>query len=197
VHESTDLAACDRSETLAIPVTTIERTLIDLGAVVHRHKVEQAFDDALRRHLTTPEAVRDRFVQVARRGRRGVGVLRPLLEQRLEGSEQPTGEFERRVGRLLVRAGVRPPTFEYVVRTPSGAFVARVDLAYPDLRIAIECDSDRWHSGRHRRQADLDRQNRLVLAGWTILRFTWEDLVDRPELIIERVEAAIAALTTR
>lgn len=192
VHESTDLGACDRSERSAIPTTSIERTLIDLGAVVHRHKVEQAFDDALRRQLTTSEAVRDRFIQVARRGRRGVGVLRPLLEKRLGDSQPPTGEFERRVGRLLVRAGLRTPTFEHVVCTPSGVFVARVDLAYPDLRIAIECDSDQWRSGRQRRQADLDRQNRLVLAGWTILRFTWEDLIHRPEIIIGRVTAAFA-----
>lgn len=193
VHESTDLEACDHSERLAIPVTTIERTLIDLGAVVHRHKVEQAFDDALQRHLTTPEAVRDRFVHLARRGRRGVGVLRPLLEKRLGRSEPPSGEFERRVARLLVRAGVRAPRFEHVVITANGVFVARVDLAYPDLRIAIECDGHQWHSGRQCRQADLDRQNRLVLAGWTILRFTWEDLVERPDLIIERVRAALAA----
>ncbi len=193
VHESTDLTDVDRVERSAIPVTTIERTLIDLGAVVHRYKVEQAFDDALQRHLTTAEAVRDRFVQVARRGRRGVGVIRPLLEKRLGSTEPATGEFERRVGRLLVRAGVRPPTFEYTVRTAAGVFVGRVDLAYPDLRIAIECDSDQWRSGRQRRQADLGRQNRLVLAGWTILRFTWEDLVQHPETIIEQVEAALAA----
>lgn len=61
VHESTDLREAHRTKRCGIPVTTIERTLIDLGAVVPRIKVEQAFDEALRQGLTTPEAVRDRF----------------------------------------------------------------------------------------------------------------------------------------
>lgn len=193
VHESTDLREAHRTQRCGIPVTTIERTLIDLGAVVPRIKVEQAFDEALRQGLTTPEAVRDRFLQLARRGRRGVGVLRPLLERRLGTSGPRPGEFERRVGRLLVNAGVPEPVFEHIIRTLGGAFVARVDLAYPPLRLAIECDSDRWHSGRARRQADLDRQNRLVLAGWTILRFTWDDLIDQPHLIVAQVRSALAA----
>lgn len=193
VHESTDLGDVDRTERDAIPITTIERTLIDLGAVVHRHKVEQAFDDALQRRLTTPEQVRDRFIQVSRRGRRGVGVLRPLLERRLGTSGLRPSEFGRRVARLLEAAGLMPPELEHVVCDAAGAFVAQVDLAYVPARLAIECDGDHWHSGRQRRQADLDRQNRLVLAGWTILRFTWEDLVQRPHVIVERVTAALAA----
>ncbi|CAN5695786.1 type IV toxin-antitoxin system AbiEi family antitoxin domain-containing protein [soil metagenome] len=193
VHESTDLADGDRVERSAIPVTSIERTLIDLGAVVHRHKVEQALDDALQRRLTTPEQVRDRFVQLARRGRRGVGVLRPLLERRLGTSGLRPSEFGRRVARLLEGAGLAPPELEHVVHDAAGVFVAQVDLAYVLAQVAIECDGDQWHSGRQRRQGDLDRQNRLVLAGWTILRFTWEDLVQRPHMIVARVRAALAA----
>lgn len=193
VHESTDLRDVHRTERFGIPVTSIERTLIDLGAVVPRTRVEQAFDDALQRGLTTPEQVRDRFLQLARRGRRGIGVLRPLLERRLGTSGPRPGEFERRVYRLLCDAGVPEPVLEHIVLTPGGSFLARVDLAYPALRIAIECDSDRWHSGRQRRQADLERQNRLVLAGWTILRFTWDDLIDQPHLIVAQVRMALAA----
>ena len=196
VHESLDIKDGDVTERMAIPVTTVARTIIDLGAVVPAHRVEQAFDDALRRGLTTPEEVRERFEQVARRGRRGVGILRPLLEARLGADGPSPGEFERRTGRLLVEAGLTPPEYEHEVCTPEGLFVARVDLAYPLLLIAIECDSDQWHSGRQRRQADLDRQNRLVLAGWTVLRFTWDDVVKRPELVVARVRAALQAAST-
>ena len=78
-------------------------------------------------------------------------------------------------------------------RTPGGVLIARVDLALPWARIAIECDSETWHSGRQRRQGDLERQNRLVLAGWTVLRFTWDDLVHRPDVIVRHVAAALAA----
>ena len=193
VHESTDLDDVDRTELSSIPVTTIERTLIDLGAVVPWQRVEQAFDDALRRRLTTPERVLDRFLQVARRGRRGVGALRPLLDARVGTTSRRPGEFERRVWRLIADAGVAEAVCEHEVRTSGGALIARVDLALPWARIAIECDSVAWHSGRQRRQADLDRQNRLVLAGWTMLRFTWDDLVHRPDVVVRHVAAALSA----
>jgi hypothetical protein len=195
VHESTDLADSHRYERRGIPVTTVERTLIDLGAVVPSIKVEQAFDDALQRGLTTPELVLDRFLTVARRGRRGVGVIRPLLERRLGTSGFRPGEFERRVARLLVAGGIPEPTFEHEIRLPSGLFVARVDLAYPPALLAIECDSDKWRSGRQRRQADLERQNRLILAGWTILRFTWDHLIDEPHLVQAQVRKALQLAT--
>ncbi|MGI9118817.1 MAG: type IV toxin-antitoxin system AbiEi family antitoxin domain-containing protein [Acidimicrobiales bacterium] len=138
VHESGDLSAEDRAEQAGVPVTAIERTLIDLGASAPRRRVEQAFDDALRRGLTTPELVRDRFVEVARRGRRGIGVLRPMSELRLGTTGPRPGEFERRMWRLLVDAGVAEPVLEYEVRLASGLFVARIDLAYPQLRFALE-----------------------------------------------------------
>lgn len=93
--------------------------------------------------------------------------------------------------RLLVSAVVAEPDFEHEVRLTSGLFVARVDLAYLRLRIAIDCDSEAWHSGRQRRQAELARQNRLVLAGWTVLRFTWDDLVGRPAHIVEQVRQTL------
>jgi very-short-patch-repair endonuclease len=95
------------------------------------------------------------------------------------------------VARLLVAAGLPEPTFEHVIRLASGLFVARVDLAYPPALLAIECDSDKWRSGRQRRQADLERQNRLIIAGWTLLRFTWDHLVNQPHLVVAQVRGAL------
>lgn len=95
------------------------------------------------------------------------------------------------MARLLVASGAPEPVFEYEIRLPSGLFVARVDLAYPPALLAIECDSDKWRSGRQRRQADFERQNRLILAGWTILRFTWDHLVDEPFLVTAQVRDAL------
>ena len=57
--------------------------------------------------------------------------------------------------------------------------------------LAIECDSDKWRSGRQRRQADFERQNRLILAGWTLLRFTWDHLADEPHLVLAQVASAL------
>lgn len=194
VHESLDIRPDDWAERDGIPCESVERLLCGLGAVVPATMVEQAFDDALNRHLTTAEAVRDRFVLLARRGRRGCGVLRPLLERRLGTVGPRPGEFARRFLRILDGAGLPMPVLEHEVRAGHGAFLGRVDGAYPDRRIAVELDSERWHSGRQRRQHDLARQNGLVLERWLVLRFTWEDVVGRPEYVAATVRSAVCHL---
>jgi very-short-patch-repair endonuclease len=89
------------------------------------------------------------------------------------------------------RAGLPRPASQYEVST-RGQFVARVDFAYPDSRLAIEIDGDRWHSGRTARQRDNTRQNRLVAAGWVPLRFSWSDINDRSAFVVEQLRAALA-----
>ncbi|HEY6423682.1 MAG TPA: DUF559 domain-containing protein [Pseudonocardiaceae bacterium] len=76
---------------------------------------------------------------------------------------------------LLVLAGI-----EYWV---DGAFVAR--------RLAVEVDGWAWHSDVDRFAQDRRRQNALVIAGWTVLRFTWHDLVSRPQTVVAQIRAAL------
>ena len=71
--------------------------------------------------------------------------------------------------------------------------VARVDLAYPGRRIAVALDGFSWHSSRTAFVSDRNRQNRLVLLGWTVLRFTWADVVDNPESVVALLSQALAA----
>ncbi len=66
-------------------------------------------------------------------------------------------------------------------------FVARVDFAYPDLRIAIEYDG-LWHGGRRAFLDDRRRLNRLVAAGWIVVHVTLEDM-HRPERLAARIRA--------
>jgi very-short-patch-repair endonuclease len=67
------------------------------------------------------------------------------------------------------------------------------DLALPAARIAIEVDGWAWHSDVERFRHDRRRQNALVLARWTVLRFTWDDLTRRPDTAISQIQAALAA----
>jgi very-short-patch-repair endonuclease len=73
-----------------------------------------------------------------------------------------------------------------------GRFVAEVDLAYPQWWIAIECDGPS-HLEEEVHERDLPRQNDLVLQGWTVLRFSWRRVRDRPASVIREVRAAIDA----
>ena len=66
--------------------------------------------------------------------------------------------------------------------------MAEVDLAYPELRIAIEIDG-KVHLQPEVRERDLPRQNDLVLLGWTVLRFTWTRYTTRPASVVAEVRA--------
>lgn len=73
-----------------------------------------------------------------------------------------------------------------------GREIARVDLAYPEHRIAVEYDSDRWHTGVGRRHRDAACRNRLRGLGWTVIEVTPPQLRD-PAGLVAVVEAVLAA----
>jgi very-short-patch-repair endonuclease len=71
----------------------------------------------------------------------------------------------------------------------AGRFIARIDFAYPDSRIAIEAKSYRWHSGRSDWARDEDRLRNLRDIGWRVIEVTDEDISRRgPQLEAEIAE---------
>ncbi|MGH3714486.1 MAG: endonuclease domain-containing protein [Micromonosporaceae bacterium] len=69
--------------------------------------------------------------------------------------------------------------------------IATVDVAFVASRVAVEIDGWAYHSDPARFQADRRRQNRLVSAGWTVLRFTWHDLTTRPDEVIHTLRSVL------
>jgi very-short-patch-repair endonuclease/predicted transcriptional regulator of viral defense system len=195
IHRSQDLAAHHVTKRAGIPVTTPMRTLVDLGAVGERGRRDGAVADALERALIarvcSVVAIERTLDDVARRGRSGAGVIRRVLDERALGQARPDGLLEARMARLLREHGLPAPRFQYRVRGPAGRLLARVDFAYPAERVALEVDGFEVHSSPKALQADLERQNRLVAAGWTVLRFTWLDVVRRPEFVVAQVGAVL------
>jgi very-short-patch-repair endonuclease len=70
--------------------------------------------------------------------------------------------------------------------------IAELDFAHLGLRIAIEVDGRAFHSDRHAFEHDRWRQNALMVGGWLVLRFTWEQLSERPSEVIALIRAAVA-----
>jgi very-short-patch-repair endonuclease len=62
---------------------------------------------------------------------------------------------------------------------------ARPDLVDVEKRLVIECESFEWHGGRQGFRKDVRRYTLLVADGWTVLRFTWEDVMFRPKWVRE------------
>jgi very-short-patch-repair endonuclease len=168
-----------------VPVTQPARSLVDLGAVATEQQVDDALTQALVRRLVTVDGVRRALDAVARKGRAGVGPLRESLNYR--DPRHPDGQLEPRMQRLLRRHGLPPAAFQHEALPRT-----RVDFAYPARRLAIEVDGYGPHAGRAAFQRDRTRQNRLVAAGWTVLRYTWVDVVKRPAYVAGQIGAMTA-----
>jgi very-short-patch-repair endonuclease len=102
-------------------------------------------------------------------------VLRNLLRSRDPLAGIPESAMETQLKRLLRKHQLPTPAFQYVIRR-QGRFVARVDAAYPELRIAIEFDSYEHHTGKLALVRDNDRRNELATVGWRTVTFTAADL---------------------
>jgi hypothetical protein len=196
VHESKVLAQDDIITRDHIPVMRIEDTLLGLAAVLLPSAVEIALDRALQRKLTTSARLDEFLRRKGARGRNGIGVLRSLLEAHDPLAGLPESAMETLLKRLLRRSGLPTPVFQYVIRH-AGRFVARVDAAYPELRIAIEFDSYEHHTGKRAIVRDNDRRNRLKRIRWQTVTFTAADLQrdggDAIEALIVARRDALAA----
>lgn len=189
VHESLDIVEDDLTRLRGIRLTTPVRTVVDLGASAH-WLVESALDAGLRRRMYSLGDVASFVGRVAKRGRRGVGVIRPLIEQRLLWNGITESELED----LLRRAwGDRQPqpTPQHVIRSPDGVFVCRADFAFVEHRVRIELDSEAFHMDRPTFRKDRRVQNETELLGWRTLRYTWWDLMTRPFAVVTEIEAAV------
>jgi very-short-patch-repair endonuclease len=192
VRESTDLASGDVSRRRGIRVTTPTRTLVDLGASVSPATLEVALDDALRRRLTSVPMLRQSVQRLARRGRSGPASLRTLLDERDELDGLTDTGFETLVRRILRSAGLPSPRAQHVVRDERGSFVMRLDLAYPEVLVGIEADSERWHTDRRRFQDDRTKRAIAESLGWTVLAFTHRHVVRQQPFVAETVGRTLA-----
>jgi hypothetical protein len=175
VHETKAFDGIDIAVVEDIPITTPERTLLDLGAVCHESVVEMALDKAENRGLVTRASVQATLHRLSKPGRNGVGTLRRLLTAHDPERCPPESEMETLLIRCLRRNGWPEPVPQYVIRK-KGAFVARVDAAYPQWRIAIEYQSDAHHSGDRAHERDNNRRLRIIAAKWFPVEATLPDV---------------------
>jgi Protein of unknown function (DUF559) len=194
VHESTDLNLATVIRVEGIPTTAVARTLVDLGAVVSVRRVHVALDNARRRSMTDWDELLDTLVAHARRGRRGVGALRAILDQHYGEVEKTGSGSERLVAILLAEAGLPRPVLQHEVVHEGRTY--RIDLAYPAERVAIEYDGAQ-HAELEVWESDHRRQNDVVLSGWTVLRYTRRMYLHEPERIVREVRHALAQARAR
>ena len=166
-----------------LPVTGRADTVIDQLGVLDAKSAAMLADRAIQRGWLSQDDVAMRLRDHPRRP--GNRQLRRIAARLGDGAASMA---ERRLHRILRANGIRGWKANFQVWS-GGALVAVVDVAIPHLKIAIEVDGMAYHVDVDRFQRDRTRQNALVHMGWTVLRFTWSDLVDRPKYVVDSILA--------
>lgn len=192
VHQSTDLIPEDSDEIGGIPVTNPPRTILDLAAVLTVKRLEHVLDHAMAAQIVSYESLAKVLQRVARRGKPGTARLRSILSDRGPGYVAPESELERILFQTLEDAGLPAPERQYPMPWRDHRD-GRVDLAYPAHRLIIEADGRRWHTLAAAFETDRRRDNLAQLAGWRVLRFTWHQLTEEPQLVSSMVRSALDA----
>lgn len=185
-HRTTGLFTADLTACRRIAVTGPERTIVDLSGSLSATTLGSLLDDALRRRVITLERLRRCVGRLDGSPNRRPAVIHELLAARLPGFEPGDSDLETRILRVIVSAGLPVPVQQHRVRI-AGRQV-RIDLAYPDVKLAIELDGWEFHGTRTAFDDDRARANLLVAHGWTLLRFTSRS---PNEEILRCVEAAL------
>ena len=193
VHRSRDLCASDRTWIEGVPVTTPVRSLCDAGLVLGEDVVRGLVQHSMALGLVTPRELLAYRRRVGRQGRTGVRYIDLALDGVTNDLAEAESGPEVQLRRLLRKAGVPAGSPQHMV--VAGGSRYRIDLAFPDERLAIEFDGYAAHVAPASFVGDRRRQNALLLAGWTVLRFSGDDLRHRPSSVVREVQRALAAAT--
>lgn len=181
-----ELTADDRVERDGVWLTTALRTVMDLCRSLPEHEAVAAVDSALRRGLITVEELTAALCTYP------PGVGRTRIARVLRLVDPLSGSVLESLCRVLLHgAGLTPEQTQLVVRTCAGRWIGRVDFAWPAAGLIVETDGFAFHADRAAYRNDRRRGNALVLAGWRVLRFSWEDVVHHPEEVVAAVREAL------
>ncbi|APE16210.1 endonuclease domain-containing protein [Mycolicibacterium pallens] len=171
-----------------VAVTTAARTAFDLGRRGDLSKAAILLD-ALGNATDLSDAD-VRTVVDRHRGARGIVQLRQALDLMDPGAESPQ---ESRTRLLLVRSGLPVPTTQIKVVDEFGHLIARLDMGWPQWRVAVEFDGAQHWLDPVQRTRDINRFAELEECGWRIIRVNSQLLRTAPGLVVERVVTALRA----
>jgi very-short-patch-repair endonuclease len=178
-HTSSSMPFDEITEHEGIPVTTVPRTLLDLAAVLKPREVERAINEAevlrLGDALSLPELI------ARHSGRRGTKALRDILG---DLDAQVTREELEKLFKEFVRAHHLPrPSLNVVV----GPY--ELDAVWWKQKVAVELDGFATHGPRQRFESDRERDRKLQVMGWRVVRITWRQLAADAQGVVDDLRA--------
>jgi very-short-patch-repair endonuclease len=180
LHRCRSLAPELRTEVDGLPVTTVERVLLDLAGEKDTRALRRAWEGAQREGLLDVR----RVVELVENspGRR-VKPLRALIE---EATDAPNtrSEFEDRFTDFLRKYGLPRALRNILI----GGYL--VDAYFPGTGLIVELDGEHWHWNR--REQDSERDADLHIAGYTVYRVTWNALTRHPDRTAAKIRRLLA-----
>jgi very-short-patch-repair endonuclease len=185
VHRPHTLPEDEVTSLDGLPITTPPRTLLDLAASGLRGRpLEAALDRAEQLRLVDFAELRRLLARYPRRP--GTRSLRAQLE-RYRGPIDVRSELERLIHELCEVHSLPRPQVNTVVEGKVR------DFHWPDCRLVVEADSYAWHRSPSALNDDRERDVELTLAGYRVLRFTYEQVTRRREYVIGALRTALGA----
>jgi very-short-patch-repair endonuclease len=160
----------DITERDGIPVTTVARTLLDLAGIASRRELARAVDTAERLQLFDLASVEEGLSRA--RGRRGAAALREAIAG--WRPRDTRSELEDRFAELLASTGLPEPRLNVLVWGEADQH--EVDAFWPSDRLVVQLDGFAYHRTRRDRERDAATDADLDLAGFRVLRLTWDDV---------------------
>ena len=188
LHRSNDLEPDEVTSVDGIPTTTVARALLDFAAVAASRELEQALARAERHELVSAEELTR--VMARHPKHRGVRALRQLVPENGKPA-LARSEAEERLIELVRKAQLPNP------ETNTRAAGIEVDFLWRAERLVVEVDGFAFHSSARRFERDRDRDGLLLARGFQVMRLTWRQLTDEPELILVRLAQALSQRPAR
>ncbi len=177
VHDGLTLTERDLTIVDAIPCTTLARTLLDVAEDATRREVERTVDRAEQLRLLDVTAIDD--VLARANGRRGAALLRTILDEHRAASTLTRNDLEEAFLRIARDAGTPPDAVNAWIPYPAGGG-AEADFLWRAQRLIVEVDGREVHTTRRAFESDRRRDQRLMLLGWRVVRFTWRQVMFAP-----------------
>jgi very-short-patch-repair endonuclease len=186
IHRTRILAPQDFTVVDGIPVTSVARTILDLAAILRPPDLELVIDRAERADLLDLDAVVDLLNRA--NGKRGTRTLKRTVAA-YEKSTQKS-ELERAFRQLLRTApDIRTPSFTALTEGETGTH--EVDAVWEQQRLAVQLDGFEFHRTRRDREKDAATDADLELAGYRVMRLTWDDVTVHRERTLRRLGPAL------
>lgn len=187
LHRRGALAADEVTDLDGLPVTTPARTLLDLAASgLEGRRLEAALDRAELLRLLDFADLDALLVRYP--GRPGTPSLTATLSRYVAGTVNTRSVLEELILELCDAHGLPRPLVNTIIEGRER------DFCWPHARLVVEADSYTWHRSPSALNDDRERDVALVLAGYAVLRFTWEHATKRRRYVADTILRALGRL---